>query len=241
MRIECGVNQICNAQCEHCNRAIGLARFKELEMTAEQMGRAASKMMDQRLRIIRLTLGGGEPVMNPELQGIIDEAAGRLPDLKDGRVLTNDMPHTKEKRAAIKLPHNFRWVPSPLRDPFDAKSGKDSHEPFFISPKDLGMRSKWSQCRVKGWCGKGLDACGWSMCGIAGTLGRLLGIDPYSRDGQTSKEVKGICEHCVYGLKEKEVKGVFRAAVKGKIPNFTETYVEGLKRHRKNPMVMERL
>lgn len=240
MRIECGVNQLCNAQCEHCNRAIGIARFKELEMTAEQMGRAVDRMQEQRVRTLRLTLGGGEPVQNPELQGIINEAA-RFPYLKSCRVLTNDMPITIEKRAAIKLPPKFRWVPSPLRNPLDPKSGKHRHEPFFISPKDLGMKSKWSQCRVKGWCGKGLDACGWSMCGIAGTLGRLLRINPYSRDGQTSKETPGICEHCIYGLTERELKGVFRAARKGKIPNITETYRVGLEEHRRNPIVMERL
>ncbi len=243
MRLEIAVNQLCNAACEHCNRAIGLAKFNELEMTAEQMGRAVDTMNEQETDIHHITFGGGEPVMNKQLQGILDHAA-RLTCLKrpgTARVLTNDMPSTIELRDSIRLPDiRFRWVPSPLRNPTDPKSGKDSHEPFFISPKDLGLTSKFEKCTVKGWCGKGLDACGWSMCGIAGTLGRLLGINPYTHKGFTREETPGICQHCIYGLEKDDQKSIFERARNGKIPAISETYSDGLTRYRKEPKELER-
>lgn len=243
MRLEIAVNQRCNAQCEHCNRAIGLATFTELEMTAEQMGRAVDRMNEQGTDIHYITFGGGEPVMNKQLQGILNEARTLkwLNRRGSARVLTNDMPSTAELRGAIKLPDDrFRWVPSPLRNPTDPKSGKDKHEPFFVSPKDVGLTSKFVNCGVKGWCGKGLDACGWSMCGIAGTLGRLLGINPYTHKGFTKKETPGICQHCIYGLEEGEQKSIFKSVRSGDMPAISETYSDGLTQHKIEPIQFTR-
>lgn len=239
MRLEVNVTYRCNATCQDCNRAIGLARFKNAELTAEQMGRAVDVMIAKKVRITRLTLAGGEPLLNSELQGILDHAA-RLPGLRNGRLLTNDVRKDDGPRQTLKLPSMFRWVPAPLDDPTDVRSGKEAHVPFFVSPADLGMHSHFGECRVKGYCGKGFDANGWSMCGIAGTLGRLLRIDPYDRTGPKTSETPGICQHCPYGMPRKTQRRLSAAINRGEHERISPTYKEAFARHAEDPVEFER-
>ena len=238
MRLEVNVTYSCNAVCEHCNRAVGLAKFGPTNVTAEQMGRMVDDLIARKIRVRRLTLAGGEPLVNPHLQGILDHAA-RLPGLKNGRLLTNDVKRDGP-RADLKLPPMFRWVPAPL----DLDTGKTQHVPFFISPKDHGLDAHYGNCTVRGYCGKGFDAFGYSMCGIAGTLGRLLGINPYSKTPivqERRPEVLKICQHCPYGIDGRPAKyDLYRRVAKGELTAISPVYRDGLKRHRKEPMELEK-
>ena len=241
MHLEVGVNQVCNAQCEWCNRAIGLAKFKDMNFTAEQAREAVDIIIEQGKTIRRVTLGGGEPLLNPELQEIINEF-DRLPGLRLGRVLSNGQERG-EPRKKIKLPRRWKWVTAPLDDPSDPLSGKDAHEPFFISPADYGLHSEWENCTVKSFCGRGLDAYGFSMCGVAATIGRLIGVDPYWQDGpQRHRKIEEICKHCVYGLEgRRKAQAEFTGRVhKGEIPAISPTFQEGLAKHRSEPMEFDR-
>ncbi len=241
MKLEVGVNQVCSAECAFCNRAIGLARFHNMTFTAAQAKAAVDLIIKQRKRITRCTLGGGEPMLNKELQGIINEF-DRLPGLRRGRVLTNGQERGGP-RLTIKLPPRWIWVTAPIDDPSNPKSGKAAHDPFFISPADYGLHSEWQNCTVKSFCGRGLDAYGFSMCGVAATLGRLLGIDPYWQDGpQATRKQEEICKHCVYGMegRRKAQAQLTGRAHRGEIEPISKSYQEGLARHREAPMEFER-
>lgn len=181
-------------------------------MTVEQIRKAVDQLISQRIVVSRFTFCGGEPILHPDLQEMIDEVA-RLRTIRWGRVLTNGLPGTKAKRDRIKLPYRFSWVENPLDNPDDPMSGKNdptkrgngrAHSPFWISPADVGMEAKFENCTVRTWCGAGLDSSGWSMCGKAVMLGKLLGIDPTMREGDIQKHIDTpipeICKHCQYGL-----------------------------------------
>jgi hypothetical protein len=208
-------------------------------------------MTEQGIRVHKCTLVGGEPILNPECQEIMDIAATCLPGLKIGRLLTNNIPgarteaeprgKAKELRESLVLPPPFKWVRASLDDPEDPMSGKTKHTPYFWSPKDYGLEAKWENCTVKNFCGKGLDSHGWSMCGVDGTIGRLLRIDPYTRDGVTLTETPGICQHCPYGLKREVNLATCARIEAGELKRISPTYVEGFKLHKLEPMTLERM
>ncbi len=253
IRVECTITYRCNAVCFACNKAVNLAKFPNTEMTTDQMRRAVDQAIDQNVHITRFTVSGGEPIVHKELQTIVDEVC-RLPGLGQCRVLTNSLNSTKEKRDAIKLPKQANWVEEPLDDSDDPLSGKNKpgarlrnrvHFPFWISPADLGLKSNWEKCPVRGWCGKGLDSSGWSMCGKAGEFGRLHGINPHMREGDIFKHVNtpinDICKHCVYGLGKTGQAKLNKAVTKGEIPyTMSPTYVKLFKEYKDNPIEFDR-
>ena len=67
IRIESTITFRCNAVCWGCNKAVGLSSFtKDTEMTSAQMRRAVEQANKQGLRVDKITISGGEPIVNPE-------------------------------------------------------------------------------------------------------------------------------------------------------------------------------
>lgn len=263
MRIECNITQKCNAVCWGCNKAVGLADGILPSMTVAQIHKAVNQLLEQNLVVKRFTFCGGEPIMHPDLQDMIYEV-DRLPSLRVGRVLTNGLPGTEEKRSKIHLPPRFKWIVNPLDDPTDPLSGKNdptkrgnkrTHSPFWISPADVGMPSDFGHCTVRSWCGAGLDSSGWSMCGKAVMFGKLLGIDPTMRDGDIDEHIhtpiNDICKHCQYGLHgersrpkrgmplqneyAKDIQDRYNA---GELPDVSKTFESAFKQfHETGPLI----
>lgn len=241
----------CQAVCRDCNKAVGLANFPNTDMTVDQVRRAVNQLIRQKITVRRFTITGGEPILHPHLQQIIDEVA-RLPGLRFGRVLTNDLPDTADKRAAIVLPPNMHWIPSPLDDPQNPRSGKKDptrfryHTPFWISPADLGLNATWENCTVRGWCGKGLDAGGWSTCGKAGMFGRLFNQNVFAgEDADIKRHISTptpeICKHCIYGLSKRKQAAIAADVDKGKIPyRISPTFRRVFREYRANPIEFPR-
>lgn len=264
IRIECHVTTRCNAVCIHCDAGVGYMKIRNSDMTRDQMRRAVDMLIEQNVTVNRFTFCGGEPVVHPDLQGLIDEA-DRIPGVRRGfRVLTNGLNSTAEKRVAIKLPPRFKWIVNALDDPDDPLSGKNDptkrpnlryHKPFWISPADIGLEASWENCTVRGWCGIGLDSNGWSVCGKARMLGELLGIDPCMRDGDIMQHVRtpvpDICRHCQYGLpdggvgakarpKRKQVGAGYdieRRYAAGELPEVSPTFVAAFAQHKQQPVI----
>ena len=264
IRIECHITQKCNARCVHCDAGVGYMKIRNSDMTREQMRKAVDQLIAQKVNVRRFTFCGGEPIVHPDLQGLIDEA-DRIPGVKLGfRVLTNGLNSTEEKRAAIRLPPRFKWIVNALDDPDDPLSGKDDptkrpnlryHKPFWTSPTELGLEANWDNCTVRGWCGVGLDSNGWSMCGKARMLGELHGINPCMVDGDimqhVSTPVNDICKHCVYGLPDGGVGGkkrgrrrergygysLERMHAAGTLPEVSPLYQKLMDQHKQQPLV----
>ena len=266
-RIECNITYRCNALCFGCNKGVGLMDWtKKEDMTVEQMKRAIDQLLEQRIYVRRFTFCGGESILHKDLQLFINEAA-RLPKIQRGRVLTNGLPSSQAARDKIVMPNDkWKWVVSPLDDPNDNKSGKNDwtkrdtqryHQPFWISPADIGMHATFEKCTIRGYCGVGLDSSGFSMCGKATMLGRLLGVDPtmQDKDGDiyehVNRPIPEICKHCQYGLggggglggtgrgrrragASYEIERRWRA---GELQPISETFAAAFARHESQPLV----
>ena len=222
---------------DHCDKAVGYAKLAGLEMTAALTERAVAQVKEQHHRFLRVTISGGEPVLNRELQGIVD-AAARMPGNKEGRLLTNDLPATAKLREKITLPENWHWVAAPLDDPSNPLSGKSDptarpsgrvHWPYFVSPADIGLDATWEKCETRGWCGKGLSPGGWSMCGQAPILGKLFGVETEKWDvpniqAHVNTPIPEICRHCIYGLARGEQNEMRRAWQRGELPDVSPSF-----------------
>lgn len=228
IRLEVVVTYRCNAVCRFCNRGVGTADVENGDMTVRQARNAVNQLLAKDLFVERCTLGGGEPLLNPDLEGIAEQFA-RLPNVR-GRVLSNG--EDEPKRASIKLPSCFTWVVSPIQ--------QKHHWPFYVSPLDLGLEAVPEKCSVIGYCGVGLDAFGWSSCGVAGILGRVLRINPYNHRKPVLKGWHNLCRHCPYGLSRREQKKLYEKCEMGEVQHPTPTFREGLKQHRTDPMEFKR-
>lgn len=253
IRIEANVTFRCNAICEDCNKAVGLAKFDDTDMTVEQMKGFVDQIIEQDVYVSRFTFCGGEPILNRNLQGLIDEVA-RLKGLRVGRILTNGLKATENLRSRIKLPSSrFHWVVNQLDDIEDPLSGKHNpkkrpnrsfHKPFWVSPDDVGMEAGFEHCTVKGWCGVGLDPAGWSMCGKAVMFGKLLGIDEVAKKdvdiiSHVRTGIEDICRHCQYGLvngpSDEDV--ILKRVRSGEIPRTSQTFKDAFERNREQHLV----
>jgi len=256
MRLQVIVTQRCNAVCDYCDKAVGLAKLSDMELTAAMMRDAVRKCVRDDMRVRRVTLSGGEPILNVELQGIIDALLG-LPELAKVRVLTNDMNVSRAAREKITFPdERFHWRPSPLDDVDNPYSGKNNpvndrvknrvHYPFWISPEDVGLEATFEKCSIKWRCGRGVDSSGFSMCGQAGIMGRVLGVDPYPDDPEANvkdhvlKPVQEICRHCKYGLTKAEGKQFIKDTNDGTIPFWmSPTYERAFAKFKEAPVTYD--
>ncbi len=228
MRLEINTTYECNATCRWCNRLVGVADIPG-EITPEQLRRAIDTLNEQRVKVTLVTLAGGEPFLNPHYQGLLDELP-RLKWLRLVRCLTNAVDTERQKQYTFpNVEHiTYRWVPAPLDD----HTGKDKHTPFLISPADLNIQASGEHCSVRGYCGRGLDAFGFSMCGVAGVLGRLLQINPYDPVDPVIDYDDNICRHCIYGLPRAKQREIIEQTKTGDIKHPTQTYREGLRQYR---------
>ena len=108
---------------------------------------------------------------------------------------------------------------------------------LLISPLDLGARGVYGvkrPCVVQRRCGRSFEAFGFAPCSVAGTLGRLLGINPYSED-VALRGREEICRHCIYSVSPALQKIVRQAARREELPHPTKTFAGRLDKYIRVP------
>jgi hypothetical protein len=228
LRFEINATLRCNAVCKWCNRAVGVADFDETDVHPDQIPPMVEAMKRAGLRPSRVKIAGGEPLENPRLNEIVQALAPL--NSSEGWILTNGTQ--KDRRKTVNLPANWKWHPSNL----DGKL----HEPFLVSPVDVGIRSTLplaQRCDIQRTCGVAFDAQGFAMCGLAGTLGRLLRVNPYREEPVIDRQGFGdICKHCPYSLSEPMQRKLFELVYDGHLSNPSPTFREGIKRWKEEPV-----
>jgi hypothetical protein len=205
----------------------------ESDLTLEQIehfSRVIQQTDGHRLTHIRV--GGGEPLIwGPEKIRSLVEHFEALAEVEHIEIQTNwTLRHRMTVHRRRRGRPRIRWTGRPPEQ-------KD-HQPWLISPSDLGIGGL-SRCWVRRGCGWAFEAWGFTYCTVAGILGRLLRIDPYSSEPQRKVDQR-ICAHCIYSV-PRQVGLLLRSLVYERKINYpTPTLQKGLEDYQRDPVIFRR-
>ena len=220
----------CNLKCEMCNRGIDKFPWQPSDLTAADVKEAGEMVVAAGIRVNKVRITGGEPTLHPELKEICDITRDVWQVERCTTVLTNGT--TRKTRP---------------RDIWARYKGGDGtavkvHQPFSISPADLGLQGRYGTewlCELQKGCGRLFDGFGFSFCVLAGSISRLLRIDPYSKT-PVLKGDERICKHCIFSLPRRQRWKIWEAWREGKQEAVTKTYKEAEEEFRSLPFRFKR-
>lgn len=224
----------CNLHCLMCNRWIDKFSWQgNSDVSVEAVRQAGLLLKEYGIKVNKVRVTGGEPTLHPQLKEIVDVIATEWGVCRWTHVLTNGT--TAKTR------------PVDIKATYSGGSGVavgtklSQHRPFSISPADLGMVGKYGTewpCEQQTGCGRLFDAFGFSFCVIAGSLGRLLRINPYSRT-PVLKGNPDICKHCIFSIGRKARWRIWGRWAEGKQEPVTETFAATEDRYRQEPFLFK--
>ena len=226
--MQIAVTYECNSACKWCVQHLDVIRWKvDTDITEGEIRTAARLLKFYGIKIGKLRVTGGEPMVHPNLRELlvaINEtwaprsgwfriySNGKLPVLRGVPGRFSVVPVTSVKKTSL-------------------------FTPFNVSPADLGIEPKFGfvrPCVQQLYCGRWFDCFGFTSCGVAGVLGAMLGEDTYEplpvMMGRPS-----VCQHCLYSLSKQERHLVTRKVHAGKIPDVTKTFKEAIERWHDDP------
>jgi len=226
--MQIAVTYRCNSACKWCVQHLDKIRWQvDTDITAEEIRTAARLLKHYGIRINKLRITGGEPLVHPGLRQIL-EVVNETWAPRSGwfRIYSNG-----------KLPR-LRGVPGRFSVvPVDSAKKTDAFTPFNVSPADLGIEPKFGfirPCVQQLYCGRWFDCFGFTSCGVAGVLGAMLGEDTYEplpvMMGRPS-----VCQHCLYSLSKKERHAITYRVKAGDIPDVTKTFERAIERWHDDP------
>lgn len=192
----------CNARCPNCIKLCNIADtgldYSGADMTWEQVERFADQAAAADCWIEHLVVTGGEPLLHPQVEQIVDLLDRRL--VQTGRVLwleVNSNLIVPAPPAIAKRVVNF----SQPRD------NPQIHDCVFVHPDDLGRpRPTFANCRHYRKWRIVANAYGYSLCCAADGYIRLfqlnhLVIDFFPRDYYDFPlpRMDDVCQHCPFG------------------------------------------
>jgi hypothetical protein len=163
----------------------------------------------------RIKVSGGEPTLHPQL----DECCKAIHEKWKGhrtRLYVNDT-------NPVSVYPGIKPYKSPANE-------KEFHSPPMISPADLGLNPVFGfvkACNYSMKCGRLFDAFGFSFCPVAGVMGRILRIDPYSSHPVMIGR-EDMCKHCVFSQTKKVRFKLWNQARNGEIDHPSKTYRRGI-------------
>lgn len=225
----------CNLKCPRCNRWIDKFPWQgDCDLTVEEVREAGRMLKEAGIKVNKVRVTGGEPTLHPRLKEIVDVIADEWGVCRWTHVLTNGTT-VKTRPRDIKAKYSGGKGVA-----VDFKLSQ--HRPFTISPADLGLiggHGTEFPCEQQTGCGRLFDAFGFSFCVIAGSLGRVLGIDPYSRTPVLKGDPE-ICKHCIFSIGRKARWRIWGAWMRGEQEAVTETWRRAEERFRMLPFRFKR-
>lgn len=183
----------CNLKCNMCNRWLDKFNWPDSDLTTSDVEEAGEMVVAAGIKVNKVRITGGEPTLHPRLAEICDITRDVWKVERCTTVLTNATTKaTRPKQIWARYKST------------DEKTEK-IHHPFSISPNDLGLKGDYGTkypCEQQMGCGRLFDAYGFSFCVLAGSLGRLLRIDPYSKTPVLEGDPR-ICKHCIFSVGRK--------------------------------------
>ncbi len=198
INVELNLTLRCNLGCTNCNRLCHLYRDRgpEEDMSYEQIVRFVNQIANSPVKVKRLKLLGGEPLVHPDfariyvlLMAAVGEGLIHKIKIESNGVLPKpDVP-----------PHPaIRWAGKPPR--------RKRHMPVLWSPRDLGIVTA-GPCVMPSRCGISLDAYGYSLCSVCIMMFRVFGAEDLYRDDfpqnwrqDFAQAIDVLCPQCAWSM-----------------------------------------
>jgi len=226
VRFEVDITFRCNLSCALCDRLIGKLPISESDLNLDDLSLAAERLKEAEIRVSRVKVTGGEPLVHPDVKEICHTIRELWPSYKSDGVFIIICTNGILRRPRIR---GVSVSTSPL---------PKKHVPFTLSPLDMGISPVGNgyerMCRVQKLCGMSFDVFGFNFCPYAGIIGRILGIDTYSPTPVVHGD-KRICQHCIYSVPTGKRWKIQQKALAGEIKFPSPTFREGLERNQKHP------
>ena len=219
----------CNSACKWCVQHLDVINWNHIDtdITVEEIKVGAHLLKKYGIRIGKLRVTGGEPVVHPNLKPILHAINKHwAPRSSWFRIYSNGkLPLPK------RVPGRFSVVP------LTSIKKTQLFTPFNVSPADLGIEPQLGfikPCVQQLRCGRWFDHFGFTSCGVAGILGAMLGDDCYEplpvMMGRPS-----VCQHCLFSLPKKLRQVITKKVHAKQIPDVTKTFKTAIERWHDDP------
>jgi hypothetical protein len=169
----------CNLACAGCNRASFLSQPPIPNLTVPQVHAVFDQMDELGIRDRTARLAGGEPTLHPDFAEILKIIVTRSAPDRVVAVFSNQRSAVIRKRLAEAMqPYPGKIVIDGAK-PQDVTFEWETRTPF-VRPSDVGVKPCPHPClwmQGYGGCGFGVDALGYTLCPVGGTIDTLLGLN----------------------------------------------------------------
>ncbi len=218
----------CNLRCQGCNRFLDVMRVPNSDIDEETLREGHERVKAAGIEVRKARVTGGEPLLHPKfgrLMKVIKETwnkgyGGRTCVFSNG---TQDRPFESQRKK-----RSWRYRVSSVED----KRGK--FFPPMLSPHDLGLEPVLGgevRCKMQAGCGRLFDVFGFSFCILAGPLGKMFDVDPYSAHPLMHGWTE-LCRHCPFSQRKEVRNKLFEQAENGTLEGGypTKSYKEAVMR-----------
>lgn len=190
--VELNVTLRCNQRCPNCNRCCNLFPHRTDDMTAGQIVNFLAQLRFSDLRVKRVKVVGGEPLLHPEFPLIWD-----LLELGVNEGLIRSVKVDTNGTLPIPAVH-----PHPRMRIGGCPPRRKRHIPYLWSPVDLGYTVNGNACRMPYRCGMSLDNRGWLPCSAAIMIARGFGLEHLYRQTVPDRTwgLDELCRHCIHAM-----------------------------------------
>lgn len=190
--VELNLTLRCNLRCANCNRCCNLFPQRTDDVSISQVTDFLSQLRHRNLRVKRIKVVGGEPLLHPEFPLVWDLLAMAVDDglIQKVKVDTN---------GAVPIP---KLAPHKGMRIGGCPPRKKRHIPYLWSPVDLGCTVSGNLCNMPYRCGMSLDNRGWLPCSPAIMIARGFGLEHLYRQEvpDATWGLKELCRHCIHAM-----------------------------------------
>lgn len=188
------ISDCCNLQCSHCNTCCNVSSVNKF-LNQNDIDSFCAAIKPSGHIFEQIALSGGEPMLNPEIMGIIDilvksDLAKTYTLLTNGTVKTNLLTKIAEKIEVV-----------------NSHKEKQPNHVFLqtVAPIDVNLFDSIKKCFILPQCGLGYSRQGFYPCVISAAIGRIFGVNgiQYWEDVNKINLTKLLwqtCKYCGYYL-----------------------------------------
>jgi hypothetical protein len=210
----------CNWGCKDCCRGLENHQPADSHVTPDQIKRFIAHLKAKQVVVRRLKINGGDPLLNPDFEELMHLFAAEKPHLFNSITFQTSYP-ARYVKSKFQLPDGIKMRSEPLED----TNYKSHHVPWFTSPTEAGLikegdpppygtKLTGKACPLQRRCGRSFERWGFMACAQEGTLGRMLGIVPHTKELKLWGD-PDICKHCPMCLEQDGANDFQRRAAEG--------------------------